>query len=103
MRPGAKLMLLASTRSTPRAATSHRRSSFYVPNAYAHAVAQRHPCRFEWAASIHPYRRDCVAELEFAAGHGARAVKWLPAAMGIDPASALSMRSTPRWPGSTCR
>lgn len=35
------------------------------------------------------YRRDCVVELEFAAGQGARAVKWLPAAMGIDPASPL--------------
>jgi predicted TIM-barrel fold metal-dependent hydrolase len=90
MPPGAKLVLLAFDRVyTESGDLVLSRSSIYVPNAYAHAVAQRHPSRFEWAASIHPYRRDCVVELELAARHGARAVKWLPAAMGIDPASAL--------------
>jgi mannonate dehydratase len=38
-------------------------------------------------ASVHPYRADCVDALERAKAEGARAVKWLPAAMGIDPAS----------------
>ena len=47
----------------------------------------RHAQYFEWAASVHPYRRDCVERLEAAVGQGARAVKWLPAAMGMDPAS----------------
>ena len=90
MRPGAKLLLLAFDRTyTESGDVALDRSSFYVPNAYARAVAQRHPDRFEWAASIHPYRRDGVTELEQAAGQGARAVKWLPAAMGIDPGSAL--------------
>ena len=90
MRPGAKLLLLAFDRFyTESGDVALDRSSFYVPNAYARAVAQRHPDRFEWAASIHPYRRDGVTELEQAAGQGARAVKWLPAAMGIDPGSAL--------------
>ena len=90
MPPGAKLVLLAFDRVyTESGDLALSRSSFYVPNAYAHAVAQRHPDRFEWAASIHPYRRDCVVALESAAGQGARAVKWLPAAMGIDPGSAL--------------
>ena len=90
MPPGAKLVLLAFDRVyTESGDVALGRSSFYVPNAYAHAVAQRHPDRFEWAASIHPYRRDCVVALESAAGQGARAVKWLPAAMGIDPGSAL--------------
>ena len=90
MPPGAKLVLLAFDQVyTESGDLALSRSSFYVPNAYAHAVAQRHPDRFEWAASIHPYRRDCVVALESAAGQGARAVKWLPAAMGIDPGSAL--------------
>ncbi|MGH7863606.1 MAG: amidohydrolase family protein, partial [Candidatus Binataceae bacterium] len=40
-----------------------------------------------WAASIHPWRADCVEALEQAKRDGARAVKWIPAAMGIDPAS----------------
>jgi mannonate dehydratase len=90
MPPGAKLVLLAFDRVyTESGDLALSRSSFYVPNAYARAVAQRYPDRFEWAASIHPYRRDCVVALESAAGQGARAVKWLPAAMGIDPGSAL--------------
>jgi len=38
-------------------------------------------------ASIHPYRADCVDALATAKAQGARAVKWLPQAMGIDPAS----------------
>jgi len=63
------------------------RSTFYTPDAYAAAVAQRFPRRFEWAASIHPYRPDALEALETARRQGARAVKWLPNAMGMDPAS----------------
>ncbi len=63
-------------------------STFYVPNAYAAELAHRYPQRFEWVASIHPYRPDAVDLLRAAAANGARAVKWLPPAMGIDPASA---------------
>jgi mannonate dehydratase len=42
----------------------------------------------QWAASIHPYRKDALAALENAVANGARAMKWLPAAMGIDPGAA---------------
>ena len=45
------------------------------------------PRDFEWVASIHPYRTDALEALEQAKRDGARAVKWLPSAMGIDPAS----------------
>lgn len=62
-------------------------SAFHVPNEYAARVAAVHPDRFEWAASVHPYRADAVPALERAAATGARAVKWLPAAQGMDPAS----------------
>jgi mannonate dehydratase len=62
-------------------------STFHVPDAYACQVAAAHPDRFEWAASIHPRRPDALARLEAAAAKGARAVKWLPAAQNIDPAS----------------
>lgn len=62
-------------------------SIFYVPNAYAASVAQAYPTRFEWVASIHPYRADAIDALEQAAAKGARAIKWLPSGMGIDPAS----------------
>jgi mannonate dehydratase len=62
-------------------------SAFHVPNAYAARVALAHPTRMQWAASIHPYRHDALAALERAIADGAVAVKWLPAAMGIDPGS----------------
>lgn len=88
MPPGVKLLLLAFDRhhaadGTPLPAET----AFFVPDAYAMATARRHPERFEWAASIHPYRRDSLTALNRAKANGARAVKWLPAAMGIDPAS----------------
>jgi predicted TIM-barrel fold metal-dependent hydrolase len=89
MRPGAKLLLLAFDRHHAADGTPvPEETPFHVPDAYAMAVAQRYRQHFEWAASIHPYRRDGVAALRAAAARGARAVKWLPAAMGIDPASA---------------
>ena len=62
-------------------------STFYVPDDYARQVAEKHSDVFEWVASIHPYRPDAVDRLEAAAAQGARAVKWLPAAQNIDPAS----------------
>ncbi|MBI3545746.1 MAG: amidohydrolase [Gammaproteobacteria bacterium] len=89
MRPGNKLMLLAF--EYHYAADGRRRleqSSYHTPNDYARAVARRYPQLFEWIASIHPYRVDSEAVLEQAVKDGARAVKWLPSAMGMDPASA---------------
>ncbi len=61
--------------------------AFHVPDAYARWLAAEFPAGFEWAASIHPYRPDAVDALQAAIAGGARAVKWLPAAMGMDPAS----------------
>lgn len=88
MRSGGKLVLLAFDRHYAADGTPlPDETSFYVPDEYALATARRHPQRFEWAASIHPYRRDSLDALRRAKGNGARAVKWLPAAMGIDPAS----------------
>ena len=63
------------------------RSTFYVPDDYARRAALSRPDVFEWAASIHPYAPDAIDRLEQAAAQGARAVKWLPAAQNIDPAS----------------
>jgi len=88
MRRGAKLLLFAFDRSYGEDGRQDpERTAFYVPDAYAREIAREHPRVFEWAASIHPYRADCVAALEEARRDGARAVKWLPAAMGMDPAS----------------
>jgi mannonate dehydratase len=89
MPPGVKLVLLSFDRHyAGDGAALPRETAFYVPDSYAEATARRHPDRFEWAASIHPYRGDWRAALRAAKATGARAVKWLPAAMGIDPAAA---------------
>jgi hypothetical protein len=93
MRAGAKLLLFAFERAhDERGRVQWERTGFYVPDAYARDTARAHPQAFEWVASIHPYRADCVAALERAKADGARAVKWLPAAMGMDPASPLCDR-----------
>jgi mannonate dehydratase len=84
-----KLLLYAFERAyDERGAPDLEHTIFHIPNEYARDVARRHPGYFEWVASIHPYRGDCVEELEKARRDGARAVKWLPSAMGIDPMSA---------------
>ncbi|TVO57649.1 amidohydrolase family protein [Denitromonas halophila] len=88
MPAGVKLMLFAFDHAHDEHGVAQPdQSAFYVPNAYAQQVADALPERFEWVCSIHPYREDSVAALETAVAAGARAVKWLPPAMGIDPAS----------------
>lgn len=88
MRPGFKAMLFAFDWFHDDSGRPDRdRSIFHIPNQYASRVAHRHPGVFEWVASIHPYRADCVDALQTVARDGARAVKWLPSAMGIDPQS----------------
>jgi len=62
------------------------RSPIYTPNEYVLRLAAEHP-EIVAGVSIHPYRPDAVERLERAAEAGAVAVKWLPNAMGIDPAS----------------
>jgi hypothetical protein len=87
---GVKLMLLAFDYFHDEAGERiPEASAFYTPDEYAASVAREHPDHFEWIASIHPYRHDAVAALHDAANSGARAVKWLPPAQGMDPASPL--------------
>jgi predicted TIM-barrel fold metal-dependent hydrolase len=61
------------------------KTEFYVPNEYVFEVAQRYPELFVPNISVNPYRPDAISELEKWAKRGARIVKWLPNAMGIDP------------------
>ncbi len=88
MRPGYKLLLLPfDCNVAGDGKVSWERTAFHVPDRWAAEVAYRTVARFEWAASIHPYREDALERLRAAVAGGARAVKWLPAAMGIDPDS----------------
>ena len=61
------------------------KTEFYVPNEYVFELAERHPEMFVPNISVNPYRADAISELEKWAQRGARIVKWLPNAMGIDP------------------
>lgn len=85
---GFKLMLFAFERSYDEGGRHlPEHTAFHVPNDYARDVARSNPDHFEWVCSVHPWRVDAVEALEAAAQAGARAIKWLPPAMGIDPAS----------------
>ncbi|MFA6904572.1 MAG: amidohydrolase family protein [Gallionellaceae bacterium] len=86
--PHARLMLFAFEQAYDEVGNAQSaQTAFHVPNAYALKIAQSSPENFEWVCSIHPYRHDAVEALEAAVAQGARAVKWLPSVMGIDPAS----------------
>jgi len=61
------------------------KTEFYVPNDYVLGLAEKYPDCFLPAVSVHPYRKDAVPELVRCAKRGARLVKWLPNAMGMDP------------------
>ncbi len=89
MPTGFKLMLFAfdwfhDTNGKPNQANS----ILHISNEYAAKIASEHSLYFEWVASIHPYRADAVDALEQVKAQGARAIKWLPQGMGIDPANA---------------
>ena len=85
---GMKVMLLAFDYfHDERGQRDRKKSFFYTPNDYAASITASDPQRFEWVASVHPYREDSIDRLEAAVAQGARAIKWLPEAMGIDPAS----------------
>lgn len=87
---GAKFMLLAfDFMHDERGRTLKQKTLFAIPNEYPARLVRQYPNHFEWAASIHPYRKDCAERLDWCVKHGARAVKWLPQMMNIDPSSKL--------------
>ncbi len=63
-----------------------RHSELYVPNEYVWNLCAKHPDLFVPVISVHPYRKDALEELDRFGARGARIVKWLPNAMGMDPA-----------------
>ena len=69
----------------PDGSANLAKTEFYVSNEYVFALAEQYPDLFVPNISVNPYRPDALDELEKWAGRGARVVKWLPNAMGIDP------------------
>jgi uncharacterized protein len=69
----------------PDGSVNLEKTEFYVSNEYVFALAKQYPHLFVPTISVNPYRSDAIQELEKWAARGARIVKWLPNAMGIDP------------------
>ncbi|MEK9627805.1 MAG: amidohydrolase family protein [Nitrospinota bacterium] len=61
------------------------RTEFFIPNEYIFSLVEKNPKIFAPMISIHPYRKDALEKLEYWNKKGARFIKWLPNAMGIDP------------------
>ena len=88
MQPGFKAMLFAFDWARDEAGAPVREmSTYYASDEYMAQKAAQHPAHFEWVASIHPYDPQALARLDAAVARGARAIKWLPTAQNIDPAS----------------
>jgi predicted TIM-barrel fold metal-dependent hydrolase len=62
------------------------KTNMYVPNDYIVDLARRYHDIFLPVISVHPYRQDAIDELDKWAKAGVKYVKWLPNAMGMDPA-----------------
>ena len=73
----------------PDGSVNLEKTEFYVPNEYVFKLSQDYPDLFLPNISVNPYRIDAIEELEKCAKRGARIVKWLPNAMGIDPSNSL--------------
>jgi predicted TIM-barrel fold metal-dependent hydrolase len=56
----------------------------YVTNDYAWELCRDHP-KLLFGASVHPYRKDAIAEVERCVGRGAVLMKWLPVVQDMDP------------------
>ncbi len=64
-------------------------TEFHVPNEYVMQLAAEFPDCFLPTISVHPYRADALEALDEFGARGARLIKWLPNAMGIDPTHEL--------------
>jgi len=83
--PGRFCLLALDQYYNPDGTANPEMTEFYLPNEYLFDVVEGDPDLFIPAVSIHPYRKDAVEELVRCRSRGARIVKWLPNAQGIDP------------------
>ncbi len=61
-----------------------RDTHLYVTNDYVISLVRQNR-QMLFGASVHPYRRDAVAQLERCVARGAVLLKWLPNTQGINP------------------
>jgi predicted TIM-barrel fold metal-dependent hydrolase len=69
----------------PDSTLDEANTHLYVTNDYVIELARDNP-RYLFGASIHPYRKDAIEELERCVAAGAVLVKWLPLTQGFNPA-----------------
>jgi len=68
-------------------------SDIYSSNSFIRSLCRRHPQRFLFGASVHPYRARAEAALEEVFAGGACLVKWMPLHHNIDPADPRTRRA----------
>jgi predicted TIM-barrel fold metal-dependent hydrolase len=68
----------------PDGSRDDRRTHLFVSNDYVIELARRHR-KVLFGASVHPYRKDAVAEIERCVAAGAVLLKWLPIVQDFDP------------------
>src|SRR4051812_39203566 len=61
------------------------KTHLYVTNDYVIQLAAKYP-KIRFGASVHPYRKDAVQELERCVAAGAVLMKWLPIVQNFNPA-----------------
>jgi predicted TIM-barrel fold metal-dependent hydrolase len=83
---GTHRLLAFDKHYNPDGTVNLAKTEFYVPNEYVFNLTAKHPDLFLPTMSVHPYRSDAITELETWASRGGRMVKWLPNAMGMNPA-----------------
>ena len=85
-----KYSILGFDRNYSKDGTANPKATeFFVSNEYIFHLAEKYSNYFEPVISVHPYRKDALEELRKGAARGAKMVKWLPNAMGIDPSDPL--------------
>ena len=70
---------------SPEGQYDDENTHIYVANEYAAELARTHK-KILFGASVHPYRKDALAELDRCVAAGAALLKWLPLVQGMDPA-----------------
>lgn len=61
------------------------KSEFIIENTLVDSLARSNP-QFKTVISVNPYRKDALDQLDYWGQRGVHMLKWLPNAMGIDPA-----------------
>jgi hypothetical protein len=87
-RPGRFYLMAFDQHYRPDGTVDPAHTTFHVPNEWVFELTRASPEVLVPVMSVHPYRGDALAELERWAHAGGRMLKWLPNAMGIDPADA---------------